>query len=137
MPVMKPLTVREWLEQERLSGLPHADFAADALADLDRLDAYDEDDTPLANDDLEEIEKHVADFEGRTVVDRVEMAVKQLDDLIGIHGGEYGTVVARAEAADLRWWDIWDVLVEASVVDRNDSAVDVDVPGLLRMFLPS
>lgn len=37
MPV-KPLTMREWLEQERLSGLPHADFAADALLAIDERD---------------------------------------------------------------------------------------------------
>lgn len=31
--------MREWLEQERLSGLPHADFAADALLAIDERDA--------------------------------------------------------------------------------------------------
>jgi len=42
MPVMKPLTVHEWLEQERASGLPHADFAADALLVLDEKAHNDE-----------------------------------------------------------------------------------------------
>lgn len=32
---MRPLDVREWLEQERLSGLPHAEFAAQALEVMD------------------------------------------------------------------------------------------------------
>lgn len=44
---MKPLTAREWLEQERQSMLPHADFAAEILADLDELDAFIERDDEL------------------------------------------------------------------------------------------
>lgn len=39
---MKPLTVQEWLEQERASGLPHADFANDALVLLDEKAHNDE-----------------------------------------------------------------------------------------------
>lgn len=36
------LNAREWMEYERLTGLPHADFAADALAQLDAGQAADE-----------------------------------------------------------------------------------------------
>ena len=131
------LTVREWLEAERLTGLPHADFAAEALGQLDQLEDYENADTPVANDTLEEIATHVADCEGADTAGKVKWAVKQLDALIDIHGGEYGTIVERVEEADLRWWDIWDVLVGAGVVGRNDPVSEVDVPSLMRMFLPT
>lgn len=47
---MKPLTVREWLERERLSGLPHADFAADALLAIDERDDLSEGDEKLLDE---------------------------------------------------------------------------------------
>jgi hypothetical protein len=35
------LNAREWLEHERLTGLPHADFAGEALRQLDLLEDAD------------------------------------------------------------------------------------------------
>lgn len=47
---MKPLTVREWLEQERRTGLPHADFAADAVLALVERDEMAEGDEAWRDD---------------------------------------------------------------------------------------
>ena len=47
---MKPLTVREWLEHERLTGLPHADFAADSLLAIAERDEMAEGDEAWRDD---------------------------------------------------------------------------------------
>lgn len=44
---MRWLNAREWLENERLSGLPTADLAADALLAIDERDALSEGDELL------------------------------------------------------------------------------------------
>lgn len=131
------LNAREWLEHERLTGLPHADFAAEVLADMHRLDDLDEDDSRgQAESDLEGIENHVQDCVGKSTVDRVEWAVAQLEQLLDLTNGGLETVVVDIERADLRFWAIWDVLIDAGLVERNDQVDEVDIPGLLGMFLP-
>lgn len=154
--MLRWLNAREWLEHERLTGLPHADFASEALAQFDELEPMQDEifdvlnGTGLApargslaaevaeaiNNETSDIAKHVEDCPGKTVDDRVEWAVSQLEQITETVGGDLADVVTSVDAADQRWWDIWDVLVEAGVVDRNDKCADVDVPGLLRMFLP-
>lgn len=134
---MRWLNAREWLEHERLTGLPTADLAGEALGMLDELAGYQEDDSDTAADELQDVNGALSDLPGDSAVERAEFAVKQLDEIVDLHGGDYGTIVERTEAADLRWWAVWDVLVDAGVVERNQSAADVDVPALLRMFLPA
>ena len=154
---MRWLNAREWLEHERLTGLPTADLAGEALGMLDELEPVADEiydvlnGTGLSpakgslaaevleaiNNETSDIAKHVEDCPGKTVDDRVEWAVAQLEQITDTVGGDLADVVASVEAADLRWWAVWDVLVDAGVVERNQSAADVDVPALLRMFLPS
>lgn len=66
---MKPLTTREWLEQERLSMLPHADFAADALLALEAWDGDDDDAQFRSAVQLALVDAGVAD--GAVPVDQV------------------------------------------------------------------
>lgn len=43
------LNAQEWLEHERLTGLPHADFAHEALAAMEGLAQHEEADQQLLN----------------------------------------------------------------------------------------
>lgn len=100
---MRWLNAREWLEHERLTGLPHADFASAALSDLDEQDGAAE-------------------------------ALDQIEDILGDHGRDTDQEVRRL--VDLQD-AVLVVLADAGVITHDQGPADVDVPGLLRMFLPA
>lgn len=78
------LNAREWLEHERLTGLPHADFAAEALREMGELDHNDEmiraiDQDLGEPDDLPGRCKKLLDFEDAVLTALVDAGVIEDD----------------------------------------------------------
>lgn len=88
------LNAREWLEYERLTGLPHADFAAEALRELGEAEDTDE--------ALQELHEAISTFDDTTTPDKALNIV--LED-----ANRYRAVVTLLREAGIVDPEVWNL----------------------------